>query len=194
MTVANLQLWSSNKNNFKVGGGGGHQTGETVLKDHSIRKVENHCAQRAHVRFWAFPLGIIYCYSFKYTLYQNVILLVFLRVLFFWYFQELCYHLTRSLKQRKWVSRGDWQPGPNHSAGVEWPWSEQVWGLSEQGRLSSCPIHLYSILFALAPPEKTLNQPLESKEMPGSSCSNSAPTWMWFLLNWAEEKQSPGLL
>ena len=39
MTVAKLQLQSSNKNNFMVG------VPTTVLKGHSIRKVENHCSK-----------------------------------------------------------------------------------------------------------------------------------------------------
>jgi hypothetical protein len=39
-TVARLQLWSSNENKFRVGGV--TTTWGTVLKSHSITKVENH--------------------------------------------------------------------------------------------------------------------------------------------------------
>jgi hypothetical protein len=42
ITVAKLQLWRSNKNNFTIGV---TTTWEIVLKCHSIRKVENHSAR-----------------------------------------------------------------------------------------------------------------------------------------------------
>ena len=40
MRMARLQSWSSHKNNFMVGV---TRTWGTILKGHSIRKVENHC-------------------------------------------------------------------------------------------------------------------------------------------------------
>ena len=42
ITVAKLQLWSSNKSNFMVGV---TTTWGTVLEGHSIRKGENHCSR-----------------------------------------------------------------------------------------------------------------------------------------------------
>ena len=44
ITVAKIQLWSSNENYFILGGH--HKMGNCILKDCSIRKVENHCLTR----------------------------------------------------------------------------------------------------------------------------------------------------
>ena len=58
--VAKLQLWSNSKNNFTVGEQ--HKWG-TVLKDGSIRKVENHCSKRCAtgVGIWGFRSFLSLC-------------------------------------------------------------------------------------------------------------------------------------
>ena len=60
ITVAKLQLWSSNKNNFTIGV---TTTWEIVLKCHSIRKVETHCSRETELREWithTHTLSILY--------------------------------------------------------------------------------------------------------------------------------------
>lgn len=51
-------------------------------------------------------------------------------------------HVTQAKKMRQ---HGRLTSRPHHCASGAWPCSEQVWGLSDQGRLFSCTIHSYPI-------------------------------------------------
>ena len=50
ITVAKLQLWSSNKNHLMAGA---TTTRGTLFKCCSIRKVENHCSKSSLARFFS---------------------------------------------------------------------------------------------------------------------------------------------